>query len=151
MPQAWLSQERAQRGGLHNLWRAKWEGCSWDSLSPPHKSLFYLSLIPSRTLWGPPVYKEPFHVPHFLFVGKGLQLPRPSWTPKSIFKQLLIREVRECRNKGTDKQRKLFLLSRNNSAAKKQGPGSCSRDIHNNISLSSSAGTKAPIHVENVT
>ena len=39
-------------------------------------------------------------MPCFLFAGKRLQLPRPSWIPKSRFKQALIREVRESRNNG---------------------------------------------------
>ena len=39
------------------------------------------------------------------------------------------------------------MQSRNNRSVIKQGPSSSSRDIHNNISLSS-AGTKAPTQVE---
>ena len=41
-----------------------------------------------------------FCVPSFLFVGWRVQPLRPSWIPKSRLKLLLIRGVRECRNKG---------------------------------------------------
>ena len=135
-PQAWLSQKQAQHGRLYNLWRAKWQGCSWDALPIPEAFVLLLS----ETKQESPIYIKPFHVLHFLFVGKGLQPPRPSWIPRGIFKQLLIRG---WGNAETKEQQ-----SRNNNAAKKQGPGSYSRDIHKNVSLSSSAGTKAPTQVE---
>ena len=38
--------------------------------------------------------------------------------------------------------------SRNNSASINQGPGFSSMNIHNNVSLSSSAGTKTPTQVD---
>ena len=46
-----------------------------------------------QDLVGPSWVQKPFCVPSFLFVG----LP---WVPKARSKQLLIREVRECRNRG---------------------------------------------------
>ena len=51
---------------------------------------------------GPSHVQKPFCVhflTSFLFVGKRLQPPRPSMSSQG-FKQLLIREGRECRNKG---------------------------------------------------
>ena len=44
--------------------------------------------------------KKPFLAPYFLFAQKGFSLPYLPWVAKSRLKQLLIREVKECRNKG---------------------------------------------------
>ena len=65
---------------------------------------------------GPPWYKSPTMSPHFLFVEKGFSLLDPPQVPKSRLKQLLIREVRKCRNKGKQ--------SRNNNSVIKQSPSS---------------------------
>ena len=51
----------------------------------------------SRALWGPPGYKSPFISLHFLFVEKDFSLLGLPWVPNSRLKQLLIREVRECK------------------------------------------------------
>jgi len=65
------------------------------------------------------------------------------WVPNSRLKELPIREVRECGNKGkTVKQGRL-----NNSSAKKESPTSSSRNIHKylmHISLSCSTEMKLP-------
>ena len=55
-------------------------------------------LKPSRTLQGLSRYKLP-HVPHFLFVEKSFSLLGYPRVPKSRLKQLIIREMRKCRNK----------------------------------------------------
>ena len=57
------------------------------------------------------------------------------------------KQGRGCRNKGGHAETR-EEQSRNNSADLGQGLGSSSRNIHNNISLNSSAGTKAPTQVE---
>ena len=44
--------------------------------------------------------KKPLCVPCFLFVEKGFSLLGLTWVPKSKHKQILIKEVREYRNKG---------------------------------------------------
>ena len=44
--------------------------------------------------------QKPVHVLPFLFVEKGFCLLALPWVPKNRPKQLLIREVKECRNKG---------------------------------------------------
>ena len=53
----------------------------------------------SRTVWGPPRYKRfPCHC--FFFVRKGFNLLDIPRVLKGRFKQLLIRRLRECGNKG---------------------------------------------------
>ena len=69
--------------------------------------------------------QKPFCVPPNLFVGNRLETPGPSLSSKGQIEQLLIREVRGCRDREEE--------SRNNSAALWQDPGSASRDAHNNI------------------
>ena len=64
-------------------------------------------------------------VAYFLFQEKGLSLLDLPGVPKSRFKELLIREVRNVETK--EKQ------SRNNKSETKQSPDSSSRDIHNNL------------------
>ena len=49
---------------------------------------------------GPPGYKRPPVSPVSCLVEKGFSLQGLPSVPKSRLKQLLIREVRECRNKG---------------------------------------------------
>ena len=49
---------------------------------------------------GPSWAQKPLCIPWFLFVERGFHLLGFPWVPKSKLKQLLIREVRECRNKG---------------------------------------------------
>ena len=72
------------------------------TLSPHPGSLCSTSLWNwAGALRGPPVYLKPSQVLHFSFVGKGLRPPRPSRIPRGIFKQSLMRELRDCRNKGT--------------------------------------------------
>ena len=56
-------------------------------------------LKPSRTLRGPPGHKAP-PCPLFLVENKSFSLLGLSWVPKSRHTQVLIKEVRECRNKG---------------------------------------------------
>ena len=49
---------------------------------------------------GPSWVQKPLHVSCFLFAKKGFNLLGLPWVPKSRVKLLLIREVREYRNKG---------------------------------------------------
>ena len=67
----------------------------------------------SGTLWSPPRY-SPLHATHALPVcRKRLQGPRPSLVSKGRFKDFLIREERECRNKGKAiKKQYVCLFSR---------------------------------------
>ena len=81
-------------------------------LYPKHDSFFVQHLFSSRLRnikgkgelnWARPCGAFPGtsrFMPCFLFAGERLQLPRPSWIPKSRFKPALIREVRGCTNKG---------------------------------------------------
>ena len=59
-----------------------------------------LMMKPSRTLWGPPRHKSPFMSPISCLEKNGFGLLGLPWVPKSKHKQLLIREVRGCKNKG---------------------------------------------------
>ena len=59
-----------------------------------------LKMKPSRTLWGRPKYKSLSMSLVSCFFGKILHHLELPWIPYSRFKHLLIREVRECRNKG---------------------------------------------------
>ena len=82
----------------------------------------------SRTLWGAWAQKL-FWVPHFwLQEIVFFRPPWPSLSSKGRFLQLLIMEVRECRDNGE-------AVKRNNSTALGQGPGSPWRDINNIFKL----------------
>lgn len=59
----------------------------------------YCASETEQDLVGPWIWK-PLCVSHFLSVGKGFSLQDSPWVPKSRLKQILIREVKECRNKG---------------------------------------------------
>jgi len=66
---------------------------------------------------------DPFHVSHFLFVGNGLHSASLTLPEVQVrFKQLLIRKVKECRNKGG-------AIKKQVSSAIKQDSGSSPRDI----------------------
>ena len=69
--------------------------------------------------------QKPFCVPPNLFVGNRLETPGPSLSSKGQIEQLLIREVRGCRDREEE--------SRNNSAALWQDPGFASRDTLKSI------------------
>ena len=68
-----------------------------------------------------------FCIPHFLFLGNEFQPPWPSLSSKG--------QVQAVANQGREGMQKCReeKQSRNNSAALGQGPGSSSRNIHNNI------------------
>ena len=71
--------------------------------------------------------------PHFLFVEKVSCFLGLSWIPNSRLKQLLIREVREHRNKGIANQEKKSNNIVKNSSVIKQSPSSSSGHTHNNL------------------
>ena len=59
----------------------------------------------AKPSWAP----KPLCISNFLFVETGFSVLGLSWVPKSRIKQLLIREARECRNRGKSQTRKVMI------------------------------------------
>ena len=89
----------------HNLktqkYKTKQKHCSTlvSSLRLPSLKIV-VALKPSSILWGPSWVQKPFCVLYFWFVGKSFSPIDLPWASKGRFKQLLIRGIKECRNKG---------------------------------------------------
>ena len=60
---------------------------------------------------GPSQVQKPLCVSCFLIVGEDLNLPGLPWVSENRPEQLLIREVRECRNKGKAVKKQEFRTS----------------------------------------
>ena len=79
----------------------------------------------SRTLWGPPRYKSISVSPVSCLEEKGFNLLGLPWVPNGRFKQSIIKEVWECRNRGKAVKKQSYSNG--------QGPGSSLGDVHNNL------------------
>lgn len=105
-----INKPQTNLASILNYWGMPTKECHWKQTEA------------HGTSW----YKGPSVPSLLLLADKGFSLLGFLWVPKSRVKQLLIREVRGCRNKGKVVKKREF----NN---KTEAPSSSSRDILNNM------------------